>query len=254
MTALRALAALHGAAAKAPSIPVGDHIYTHVFGLKLNQDDILATVVAGAIVIILGLAVRMTVTSGVPGRLQLAWETLVGGVENQVHSSMGDAGKPIVPLAVTLFVFILLANWLELLPTGHFPQYLPAPTGDINFVAAMAILVIVLVHLTWIRRQGLRKYVGHYFKPFPALFPINVIEELVKPVTLALRLFGNIFSGGILLVLIAALIPANWYIAIPFGDVIWKLFDGGFVAPVQAFIFMLLTILYFGSAYSESGH
>ncbi len=236
------------------NIPVGDHITTKLFGLKVNQDDIVATLVAGALLIGLGLFLRATATAGVPGRLQLAWETIVGGVEDQVQSSMGEAGKPIVPLAVTLFLYILLSNWLELLPTGHFPQYLPAPTGDINFVAAMAVLVIVLVHLTWIRRQGLRNYVGHYFKPFKVLFPINVIEELVKPVTLALRLFGNIFSGGILLVLIAALVPAKWIVAVPFGDVIWKAFDGGFVAPVQAFIFMLLTILYFGSAYSSEGH
>jgi F-type H+-transporting ATPase subunit a len=236
------------------NIPVGTHITTKLFGLTLNLDDIVSTAVAGAIVIGLGLLVRARVTSGVPSKPQLLWEAIVGGVETQVESSMGDAGRPVIPLAVTLFMFILFANWLELIPTGHNPQYLPAPTGDINFTAAMAVLVIVLVHLTWIRRQGLRNYLSHYFKPFKILFPINVIEELVKPVTLALRLFGNIFSGGILLVLIADLFPAKYIIAIPLGDIVWKLFDGGFVAPVQAFIFMLLTILYFGSAYGTSGH
>jgi len=235
-------------------IPVGDHITRKLFGFTINFDDVVATLVAGGIVIILGLVLRSRLTSGVPGRMQLVWETLVGGVEDQVHSTMGDAGDPIVPLAVTLFIFILVANWLELIPTGHFPQYLPAPTADINFVAAMAVFVIVLVHLTWIRRQGLRKYLRHYFRPFAVLFPINVIEELVKPVTLALRLFGNIFSGGILLVLIAALFPAKFIVAIPLGDLVWKTFDGGFVAPVQAFIFMLLTILYFGSAYGAAEH
>lgn len=167
---------------------------------------------------------------------------------------MGAQGTFVAPLAVTIFAYILICNWLELVPTGHDPQYLPAPTGDINLTAAMAVFVIVLVHITWIRRQGLHAYVSHYFKPFAALFPINVIEELVKPVTLALRLFGNIFSGGILLVLIADLFPPKFLIAIPIGDIIWKLFDGGFVAPVQAFIFMLLTILYFGPAYGTSGH
>jgi F-type H+-transporting ATPase subunit a len=236
------------------NIPVGDHITRKLFGLTVNLDDIVATAVAGAIVIGLGLLIRVTATAGVPGKLQLAWETIVGGVENQVSSSMGDAGRPIVPLAVTLFAFILIANWLELIPTGHDPQYLPAPTGDINFTAAMAVFVILLVHATWIRKQGLRNYIGHYFRPFKVLFPINVIEELVKPVTLALRLFGNIFSGGILLVLIADLFPTKFIVAIPIVDVIWKWFDGVFVGPIQAFIFMLLTILYFGSAYSTTGH
>jgi F-type H+-transporting ATPase subunit a len=79
-----------------------------------------------------------------------------------------------------------------------------------------------------------------------------VIEELVKPITLALRLFGNIFSGGLLLVLIATLIPTSLIVPIPILDTIWKLFDGVFVGPVQAFIFSLLTILYFESAIAGS--
>ena len=118
-----------------------------------------------------------------------------------------------------------------------------------NLTYAMAITVIILVHATWIRTQGFGHYIGHYFRPYPFLAPINVIEELVKPLTLALRLFGNIFSGGIMLLLIWALLP--WYV-VPFGDLIWKIFDGLFVAPVQAFIFSLLTILYFETAMSGS--
>ncbi len=238
----------------ATNIPVGDHITRQLFGMTVNVDDILATAVAGAVLIGLGFLVRAKATSGVPGKLQLAFETIVGGVENQVESSMGDAGRPIVPLAVTLFFFILIANWLELIPTGHSPQYLPAPTGDINFTAAMAVFVIVLVHATWIRKQGLKAYLGHYFRPFKLLFPINLIEEIVKPVTLALRLFGNIFSGGLMLVLIADLLPVKLIAPIPILDVVWKLFDGLFVGPVQAFIFTLLTILYFESAIAGSGH
>ena len=237
----------------AVTIPVGDHITRKFLGLTINVDVVWATALAGAIVIGLGLLVRARLTTGVPGRLQLAFETIVGAVGNQVESTMGEAGRPIVPLALTLFLFILFANWLELIPTGHSPQYLPAPTGDINFTAAMAVFVIVLVHVTWIRKQGLRSYLGHYVRPFAALLPINVIEELVKPVTLALRLFGNIFSGGLMLVLIADLLPVKFIAPIPVLDVVWKLFDGFFVGPVQAFIFSLLTILYFESAIA-GGH
>ncbi len=240
------------AAVLAVTIPVGDHITRHVLGMTFNVDDILSCAVAAVVLLGLGFAVRAKATSGVPGKLQLTFETIVSGVESQVESSMGDAGKPIVPLALTLFLFILIANSLEMLPTGHNPQYLPAPTGDINFPAAMAVTVIVLVHATWIRKQGLRSYVGHYFRPFKALFPINVIEELTKPITLTLRLFGNIFSGGLMLVLIADLLPAKLIAPIPVLDVVWKLFDGLFVGPVQAFIFALLTILYFESAVAGS--
>ena len=236
------------------SVPVGDHITTKVFGLTINVDDLIAVAVAGLIMVGLGLWLRHKVTSGVPGKLQLVYETIVGWVEGQVRSTMGERGLFIVPLAVSLFIFILLCNWMEMLPTtypGHH-QGLPAPTGDINLPAALAILVIVLVHVTWIRLNGMKSYVRHYFKPNAVFFPINVVEEIAKPLTLALRLFGNIFAGGLMLVLIADL-PAKLVLPIPVLGLVWKLFDGLFVAPVQAFIFTLLTILYFDSAVS-GGH
>jgi F-type H+-transporting ATPase subunit a len=232
----------------ATDITVGDHITRKLFGLTINIDDLTSVLVAAVIVLAIGFYLRAKVTSGVPGKGQLAFEAVVSGIERQVGETMGDAGKPIVPLAVTLFLFILIANELEMIPTGHTPQYLPAPTGDINFTAAMAVFVIILVHATWIRKQGLKHYLGHYFRPFPALFPINVIEEIAKPLTLTLRLFGNIFSGGIMLLLIASLLPAKLIVPIPLLDFAWKWFDGVFVGPVQAFIFSLLTILYFGAA------
>lgn len=236
------------------SVPVGDHVTRKLFGLTVNVDDLFAVVVAGLIIVALGLMLRARVTAGVPGKLQLAFETIVGSVENQVRSTMGERGLFVIPLAVTLFVFILICNWLEMLPTtlpGHH-QVLPAPTGDINLTAALAILVIVLVHVTWIRKSGLRNYVGHYLKPNLAFLPINVVEEIAKPLTLALRLFGNIFAGGIMLVLIADL-PAKFILPIPVMGFVWELFDGLFVGPVQAFIFTLLTLLYFSSAVT-GGH
>ncbi len=122
-----------------------------------------------------------------------------------------------------------------------------------NFTFALSLFVIVLVHATWIKRQGVGKYIGHYFKPQWWLFPINAIEELTKPITLALRLFGNIFGGAMLLVIIAGAIPASVIVPIPVLDTVWKLFDGLFVGPLQAFIFSLLTILYFEAPFT-GGH
>jgi F-type H+-transporting ATPase subunit a len=129
---------------------------------------------------------------------------------------MGDVSPFVVPLAVVLFMYILIANWLELLPSGG---YLEAPSGDINFTLALGLLVVVWVHIVHIKQKGLRKYLAHYKHGVPVIAPVlNAIEELVKPFTLALRLFGNIFAGGVML------------------------------AIIQAFIFALLTILYFGFA------
>jgi F-type H+-transporting ATPase subunit a len=231
----------------------GETIIVKLGPFSINVLDITSVCVAGLIIVALGVHLRRHATAGVPGRLQLAFESIVGAVENQVQSTMGDQGLFVVPLAVTLFVFILICNWLEMIPTqwpGH-NQLLPAPTGDINMTAALAVLVILMVHFTWIQKNGFKAYVAHYFKP-PAMFLINIVEEIAKPLTLALRLFGNIFAGGIMLVLISD-IPAKFIVPIPVLDVVWKLFDGLFVGPVQAFIFTLLTLLYFSSAVT-GGH
>lgn len=235
-------------------IKPGAAITRHFLGMTFNVGDVVSALVAGLILIGFGLVARAKATSGVPGRMQLLFETVVGAVERQVEATMGDRGLFAVPLAVVLFFYILLCNWIDIIPTelpGHY-ALLAAPTGDINLPAALAVLVIILVHVTWVRYHGIRTYIAHYFKPFWFLAPINAIEELVKPVTLALRLFGNIFAGGILIALIAAF-PAKWIIPIPLGQVVWKLFDAFFVSPVQAFIFSLLTLIYMEAAVT-GGH
>jgi len=236
-----------GLLAGAGAINIGNAPTIKLLGLTVNKYDVIASLIAGVLVIGIGLAVRVRVTAGVPGKMQLAFEALSNTVSNQVESSIGSKGRRIVPLAMTLFLYILFCNWLEMIPTGHAPQYLPSPTGDVNLTYAMALTVIILVHATWIRTQGLGQYLSHYFRPYKVLFPIKLIEEIAKPLTLALRLFGNIFSGGIMVLLIWALLP--WFV-VPIGDLVWKAFDGLFVAPIQAFIFSLLTILYFQTAMS----
>ena len=110
---------------------------------------------------------------------------------------------------MALFFFILIANWLEMHPDRAQPRrshLLPAPTADTNLTYALAALVIVSVWVFGIRQKGLKGYFKHFLEPFPILLPLNILEELVKPITLALRLFGNIFAGGIMLALIG-LIP-----------------------------------------------
>jgi F-type H+-transporting ATPase subunit a len=145
---------------------------------------------------------------------------------------------------VTIFVFILVANWLELLPSDG---YLRSPSADVNFTYALALLVIIWAHANGVRHVGLRHYVKHVFFPpgRPAwLAPFNLTEEIVRPFTLALRLFGNMLAGGIMLSVIA-LLP--FYITPAIGEAAWDLFDM-FIGLIQAGIFALLTILYFGFA------
>jgi F-type H+-transporting ATPase subunit a len=232
-----------GPAFAVDSIDIGNHITWTVFGLTFNVDTILGTVLAGIIVISFGLFLRRRFTAKVPSRSQLAFETITRAVEQQVESTLGIQTAPfVVPLAITLFLFILIANWIALIPTGHHPEYLPPPAADVNLTYALALLVIITMHVTGIRRKGFVGYYKHLVQPYWWMFPINLIEELTKPVTLALRLFGNIFSGTIMVALIA-LFPAYILWA---PEIAWKLFDV-FIGLIQAFIFALLTVLYFGS-------
>ncbi len=247
----------------AANITVGDHVTGKVLGLTLNLDTVWATGAALAIVIVLAALLRRQVARGRPGRLQVIFEALVEVVTRQVEGSIGEAGRAIVPLAISLFVFIFICNCFEQVGLGSHFEWLAAPTGDINLTLAMALFVIVLVHVASIRSRGLGGYVRHYlFQPFPpVLLPfnlfINVVEEVAKPITLALRLFGNLLSGTLMLSLIAAL--GAWKLSgAPVGDVviviinpIWKLFDL-FIAGIQAFIFALLTVIYFDTAMSSA--
>jgi len=233
--------------ATSSNININNHVTRKIFGLSIELDIVWATLIAGAIVIALGILTARRSTAGVPGKLQLFFETVVDQVNQLVESTVGPAGVRIVPLALTLFLFILTANWLEVIPSilkeGK-TEYLPAPTASVNLTYALALLVIVIVHAASIRARGVRGYVKHYFQPFPFFFPINVIEEITKPITLALRLFGNLFAGTLMLLLIAALLPI---FVVPVADVAWKLFDM-FIGFIQAFIFALLTIVYYGMA------
>lgn len=231
----------------AADIVVGEHITTRLFGHTVNIDTIWSTAVAGAILLALGLYMASRARSGVPSKLQLAFETVVDAVEGQVRQSLGPVAPFVVPLAVTLFTFILISNWLSIIPSGHHPERLPPPTADVNLTAAMALLVIGWAIVTGIRHRGFGNWLKGYLKPFPVLLPINVLEEIAKPVSLALRLFGNLFAGGVML-LIIGLIP--WFAMWPFNG-LWKAFDL-FIGAVQAFIFALLAILYFG--FETAGH
>jgi F-type H+-transporting ATPase subunit a len=227
----------------AGDIEPGLHHTVTVAGLTFNIDTIISTVIAGAIVVGLGLWIAKTISSRRPSKVQLAYETITDQVEAQVESNLGIKTAPfVVPLAMTLFLFILIANWLSVIPTPGDPEWLPPAAADVNLTYALALVVIVSMHFAGVRRKGVRGYYHHMFKPHWAMFPINLIEEIAKPITLALRLFGNIFSGTIMVALIG-LFPAFILWA---PNVVWKTFDL-FIGAIQAFIFALLTVLYFAS-------
>jgi F-type H+-transporting ATPase subunit a len=244
-------------------IPIGEHVERHFFGMTFNMDTIWTTGVAAAIVLILGFWARHQLTKDadnhVPTKLQLLWESVIDQVQVQVEDNLGHANRTVVMIAVAEFFFILVANWLEMIPSEPNKHYhfLPAPTSDTNLTYAMAVMVMIGVWTFGIRQKGLKGYLSHFVQPHWAMLPLNIIEEITKPISLALRLFGNIFAGGILLALIASMtawtvgaIPVGGFLTVVFA-ILWKLFDMA-IGAIQAFIFALLTVLYFGMA--GAGH
>ena len=240
--------------AEESEIEIGHHVTRQVPVLgTVHIDTVIATLVSGSIVLLLGFLARRALTRDpedhVPTKVQMIWEAVVGQVNSQVEVNLGKVHPYAAPLAISLFFFILFSNWLELLPLklNEHTHILVVPTADTNLTYALAAVTIVSVWVYGIREKGVKGYFKHFAEPFPVLLPLNILEELVKPITLALRLFGNIFAGGIMIALIG-LMPVYVFWA---PEVLWKLF-GMFIGAIQAFIFALLTILYFGMA--GAGH
>ena len=145
---------------EAVEVHVGNHIEWHVFGVTLHGDTITSTLVAGAIVVLLGFFVRSRISAREPNRTQLFFETVTEQIEMNVEDTMGIKTAPfVVPLAMTLFLFILVANWLAVLPVqigGH--DFIPPPAADANFTWALALLVFIWYQVAGARRRGAGKH------------------------------------------------------------------------------------------------
>lgn len=221
------------------SSELGQHWVVQLLpNVNINLDTIISTwIVVGALLII-AFVVNRRITSEAPRGLQNALEAVMESISSLVRENIGVRSRFIPPLAITLFVFLLAANWLGLIPR------MKSPTSDLNTTLGLALMVFIMIHVYGVRAKKIGGYVGHYFKPFKLLFPINLIDEVAKPVTLSFRLFGNIFAGEVVLFLLAFLLP--WWL-IPLPGVVWlswSLLVGG----IQAFVFTILTVVYISFA------
>lgn len=179
----------------------------------------------------------------IPGRPQVFLESLFEWFDSVLEEGMGKDGRKFFPFVVTIFLFVLFSNWLNLIPG------LQSPTKDFNTCLGLAILVFLVAHYSSIRRKGLAKYIKSYFQPFWFLFPSNVIGEFSKVLSHSFRLFGNIFAGGIVISVIPALLMQlpKWA-GVPLNLILMPTFVMGFfgffLAAVQAFVFAMLAIAY----------
>jgi F-type H+-transporting ATPase subunit a len=249
----------------------------------INLDSVLYALIVGALgCFVLWLAARKA-TPGVPGRFQAAVEILVEMVDNQAKANIHNvqSRKFIAPLALTVFVWIFLLNAMDMLPVdllpsiwakvyeaaGHDPHHAymrVVPTADLSTTLGLSTSVLLLCLFYSVKIKGLGGW-GHElitapFGAHPVLWPINllmqVIEYLAKTVSHGMRLFGNMYAGELVFMLIAlmggAMAASFSGVMLPIGHVIagtvWAIFHI-LVITLQAFIFMMLTLIYLGQAH-----
>lgn len=239
----------------------------------LNLDTIFWSVLIGIIGSLFMFKAARRATSGVPGRFQAAVEILVEMVEDQSKSIVHGNRQFIAPLALTVFVWVLLMNSMDFLPVDMFATILGmmglgemhfrvVPTADLNGTLGMALGVFALMLFYNIKIKGIGGFIHELFcAPFgnhPLLWifnlGLNIIEFGAKTVSLGMRLFGNMYAGELVFLLIALLgSTATWW---GFGmhvaaGTIWAIFHI-LIVVLQAFIFMMLTLVYVGQAHE--GH
>jgi F-type H+-transporting ATPase subunit a len=237
---------------------LGEHFLWHLPVLGAVHAD---TIVTTWVVMVLSLAFFAWVGASYRSAYQTRRQVVVEGVVNYIAdlatSTLGAKGEPFVPFFIALFVFIFLLNQFGMLPFKAFGlPFGGSPTADLNTTVPLALLVFFLTWAVGFKQNGF-KHLGHLFKPFPALAPINALEELARPATLAARLFFNIFVGELLFIIITSIIlarvtmgPVNLSLSVAIMPFFIQFFNF-FVGTVQAFVFTLLAIVYLSLAMGE---
>jgi F-type H+-transporting ATPase subunit a len=227
-----------------------------------NYDSLISSAIAVVATLAVAFWIRSKLKEGEPSKVQAVFEWGYDQLRSLIKTNVSDDALFIIPLAMTIFLYILIANWIEVFPLAFFP-ILHGANADLNQTLAIGLIVFLVVQWYSVRVLGLNGFLRRFTKPFelplPArivFIPLNILEELVKPATLALRLFGNIFAGAVMIGLIATFgtlqlpvvgsLPATILGALLLA--VWKAFDVIFIGFIQAFIFMLLTVIYFGAA------
>lgn len=230
----------------------------------VNIDSLFFSILLGCLFLFLFRRVAKKATSGVPGKLQSCVEIVVEFIDANVRDMYHGKSKVIAPLALTIFVWVFLMNFMDLLPIDLLPTlgehflHLPAlrvvPSADVNITLSLALGIFILIIFYSVKMKGVGGFAKELtLQPFnhPLFIPINLILEgvslLSKPVSLALRLFGNMYAGELIFILIAGLLPwwSQWLLNVP-----WAIFHI-LIITLQAFIFMVLTIVYLSMASQE---
>ncbi|HEX8755767.1 MAG TPA: F0F1 ATP synthase subunit A [Steroidobacteraceae bacterium] len=247
----------------------------------VNFDTVFFSILLAAVFVGLFYGVAKRATSGVPGKLQCVIEMIVEFVDTQVRDAFAGASPLIAPLAITIFCWVFLFNVMDIIPIDLLPNAAQAaglghlrivPSTDLNVVFGLSLPVFFLIIFYNIKMKGFGGFIGSLtLHPFGSrnwvvqalLVPINFVMELpsflARPVSLALRLYGNMFAGEMVFALLALLTLSSatsslatvsgwpWVIIQVVLGIVWTFFDL-FIGLLQAFIFMMLTIVYLSQA------
>jgi len=211
------------------------------FYLTVNPVTLEMTWLVIGIVLVIMLLLKGRL-SMVPNRPQSFLEMMVVWFDNMLEESLGKEGRAFLPFIMTLFLFVLISNLISIVPT------LKSPTADLNTCFALAIMVFLIAHVSAIKKLGFRAYLRHYFEPFWWLLPSNLISEFSKMLSHALRLFGNMFAGGLLIAFLPFIIMKILKVwGIPLNLLLMPLFSlffGVVIGCIQAFVFAILAVSY----------
>ncbi len=254
--------------------------------MTINIDSVFFTLLMSGLFLFFFLRTARKATAGVPGKFQSAVEMVVGFVDGLVRETFHGRSKLIAPLALTIFCLVFMMNFMDMIPVdwlpalwakgnelaGHDPAHAylrVVPTADLNTTLGLSLMVFLLIQVFGISHKGIGKFTAEAFTaPFhaegtvmklllaPANLLLRVIEELVRPLSLTLRLFGNMYAGELIFILIALM---TWnavfssgmtYVMAPLQFIsgfVWTAFHI-LVITLQAFIFMMLTVVYLSMA------
>ena len=205
-----------------------------VFGGIEVAESVVITWVIMAFMLILAICMTRNLKVQNPGKRQVILETAVCGLQNMVKGIIGEEGAGYVPYLVTVIVYIGISNIIGLF--GMKP-----PTKDLNVTGALAIMSIILIEYSGIHAKGVKRWAKSFAEPVAVVAPLNVLEIFIRPLSLCMRLFGNVLGAFVVMELLKIIMPA--ILPIPFS-LYFDIFDG----LIQAYVFVFLTSLFLKEA------
>ena len=194
------------------------------------SESVAVTWIIMAVLVIVSIFLTRGLKIENPGKVQLVLESAIGWAQDFFEGIIGKQNRRYIPYLITVLLFLGVSNTIALL--GFKP-----PTKDLNVTAALAIMSMCLIEFSGIRKNGLKHWVKHFASPVPVVAPIMVLEVVIRPLSLCMRLFGNMLAGFVVMELLKTLVPLLIPIPVSFY---FDIFDG----LLQAYVFVFLTALF----------